>query len=495
MSKDDAWEQVEKKADARYVRVDVDDAKGKKLLHHFIRDNKWGSPAGRIEEGEDPAQAAVRELLERTGYEGVPEDLSPRGIDDGTHVYSVALEKLKQVAKPGERGGYSTKIKLAADKMRTVELSGKVQGVGLRKTVHSKLDELGREGLAVNDARTGKVHMTVPEDVMESVLDAVRVQVKKRGAPEPIVRQVKEKPKLRKTRLSPKQVEDFSTRGGLSRLAARGYAEKLKWLVDRYRLKEEEKGGLVGRLPALARKQVRVQEPIYEGQLSHPEDYFEDGPRPVWAKKAADKTKHVLVTGHSGSGKTTLSKQLAEELGLPLFGLDDDPRWDKLITDPEMDDVARNTPGTPANIRFNKVRKQMVLDALARVKPHVIEGTQIAGSPEVWKDHRLVHVDTPELQVVRQRLGRDRLKPHRAGKMPPGSPMARERARIARVMIAGMRDELAQVAKDPRWERMRAKKASVLDGVIEKKAENPHVTWAQRLLDYRRPTAEALPNV
>ena len=107
-----------------------------------------------------------------------------------------------------------------------------------------------------------------------------------------------------------------------------------------------------------------MQEPIYEGQLSHPEDYFEDGPRPVWAKKAADKAKHVLVTGHSGSGKTTLSKQLAEELGLPLFGLDDDPRWDKLISDREMGDVARNTPGTPANIRFNKVRKQMVLKAM-----------------------------------------------------------------------------------------------------------------------------------
>jgi acylphosphatase len=359
-----------------------------------------------------------------------------------------------------------------ADKMRTVELSGKVQGVGLRKTVHRKLDELGREGLAVNDARTGKVHMTVPEDVMESVLDAVRVQVKERGAPEPIVRQVKEKPKLRKTRLSPKQVEDFSTRGGLSRLAARDYAEKLKWLADRYRLKEEEEGGLVGRLPVLARKQVRIQEPIYEGQLSRPEDYFEDGPRPAWAKKADDKAKHVLVTGHSGSGKTTLSKQLAKKLGLPLFALDDDPRWDEVITGSGMGDVARNTPGTPENTRFKQVRKQMVLDAVARIKPHVIEGTQIAGSPEVWKDHRLVHVDTPELQVVRQRLGRDRLKPRRAGKMPPGSPMARERARVARVLIAGMRDELAQVEKDPRWEGMRAKKASVLDGVIEKKAED-----------------------
>ena len=75
--------------------------------------------------------------------------------------------------------------------------------------------------------------------------------------------------------------------------------------------------------------------------------------------------------------------------------------------------------------------------------------------------------------------------------------MARERARIARVMIAGMRDELAQVAKDPRWERMRAKKASVLDGVIEKKAENP-LNRARRLLeDWTIPTrlVKALPNV
>ena len=93
------------------VRINVNDAQGRRLLHHYLKANNWESPAGNIEGDESPEQAAVRELLERTGYEGIPEDFAYGGVDDDFHVYSVPFEKLKQIAKPGERGGYSTRVK------------------------------------------------------------------------------------------------------------------------------------------------------------------------------------------------------------------------------------------------------------------------------------------------------------------------------------------------------------------------------------------------
>ena len=100
-----------KEAEAKHVKINVEDEAGKKLLHHFIRANEWGEPAGAIEEGEEPRQAAARELLERTGYSVPPEDLQDLGADGKFHNFSALLNQLKMVAKPGERGGYSTEIR------------------------------------------------------------------------------------------------------------------------------------------------------------------------------------------------------------------------------------------------------------------------------------------------------------------------------------------------------------------------------------------------
>ena len=39
------------------------------LVQGFWSKNSWGFPKGKVNEGEDPARCAVREVLEETGYD------------------------------------------------------------------------------------------------------------------------------------------------------------------------------------------------------------------------------------------------------------------------------------------------------------------------------------------------------------------------------------------------------------------------------------------
>jgi mutator protein MutT len=86
---------------------------GKVLLlqrssHHKIQPGTWGIPAGKLEMGETPAQAAVRELQEEAGIVLDPDVMQYRGylyitveyavpLNYRFHVYVVQLQELPDV--------------------------------------------------------------------------------------------------------------------------------------------------------------------------------------------------------------------------------------------------------------------------------------------------------------------------------------------------------------------------------------------------------------
>jgi hypothetical protein len=78
--------------ESKFVRIEVEGG----LQHYYVRDRKWGHPAGRIEPDEIPEQAAHRELIERTGY--AAEKLEPLGKDGNFHVFRAS--KVKKVGPP-----------------------------------------------------------------------------------------------------------------------------------------------------------------------------------------------------------------------------------------------------------------------------------------------------------------------------------------------------------------------------------------------------------
>ena len=160
-------------------------------------------------------------------------------------------------------------------RMRELEISGeKTQGVGLRKTMHQRLEELGREGLAVNDARTGTVRATVPGDLIHDLMDTVNARMREKGQKDIKARGIRGTTRFRKVKVTPEQMEKFVRGQGFDMLGATTPDVQRQWLVDRYRLSDEG-GNLVGRIPELARKQLKAEEPVYEKQLSHPEQYVE----------------------------------------------------------------------------------------------------------------------------------------------------------------------------------------------------------------------------
>jgi len=96
-----------------YVKIRIENKDGKVLEHHYVRKSEWGLPAGRIEESEAPKDAAVRELLERTGFSIEKNKLSDAGMDGDFHLFTGREQDAAEVAKPGEKGGYLTSIRWA----------------------------------------------------------------------------------------------------------------------------------------------------------------------------------------------------------------------------------------------------------------------------------------------------------------------------------------------------------------------------------------------
>jgi len=152
--------------------------------------------------------------------------------------------------------------------------------MGVRKTIHQKLDGLGRQGIAVNDARTGKVHATLPADVADDVLEAVRARLRAERAPDMEVEETRARP-LKPVRMRTEDLLQLVDRQGLTRtkekMEAAGEKDEAvkefkKYLMPRYQLREEG-DDLVGFLPVLARKQLEGREPMYKQQLEPNNDF------------------------------------------------------------------------------------------------------------------------------------------------------------------------------------------------------------------------------
>jgi len=95
----------------RYVKIIIEDENQKILKHHYIRENKWDVPAGKIEVGETVLKGAIRELIERTGYIIEDANLQTMPKEEKFFVFKGNKKDLVQVARPGEKGGYITEIR------------------------------------------------------------------------------------------------------------------------------------------------------------------------------------------------------------------------------------------------------------------------------------------------------------------------------------------------------------------------------------------------
>jgi RNA polymerase Rpb2, domain 3 len=121
---------------------------------------------------------------------------------------------------------------------------------------------------------------------------------------------------------------------------------------------------------------------------------------------------HELVFGPSGAGKTTKANQLAEETGLPIFRIDDEPEWKPFV---EANDYNRDAEGrlihviegTPTNKEWKALMRKLAERALARKEPHIIEGTHLMTlTPDELRGHNL-HLVNPLLETVKaQRVAR-----------------------------------------------------------------------------------------
>ena len=152
--------------------------------------------------------------------------------------------------------------------------------------------------MAYNDARSGGVFATIDSD--EARRKEVIAKLTEYMSQNPKVKHwamtEKRKPeKLQNVALDDNALKQMFDRQGvhlLHRLGARpGAAYRRHWVSKRYRLQEDPKTrALTGNVPSLAYKQLMGLEPIYHGQIAHPESFAQQ----YWAKsrfKPVDTTR------------------------------------------------------------------------------------------------------------------------------------------------------------------------------------------------------------
>lgn len=97
--------------DEQYVKINITNDSDEQLHTHYLKKGEYGLPAGRIESGESAREAAARELLERTGYRIDEQDLNEIGKKGDFLLFAADASDAKQIAAPGEAGGYETDVK------------------------------------------------------------------------------------------------------------------------------------------------------------------------------------------------------------------------------------------------------------------------------------------------------------------------------------------------------------------------------------------------
>jgi len=195
---------------------------------------------------------------------------------------------------------------------KTYRLTGDVQQVGLRKTLHKLLDEAGIPGVAYNDARSRQVMATIGADRKRSkeVLEKIRQYLadNPEASGEFDYEEEKEEQPLYNYTFTPEDLAAAYGKQGMTILQARPTQEQVDWARKRFRLSQDG-DQISGTLPQHAIDQLKGYEPIYPQQIDQPEEYGPmDFSRP---KEAYDENAHVatvavdldgtLATHHKGN--------------------------------------------------------------------------------------------------------------------------------------------------------------------------------------------------
>lgn len=122
-----------------------DEARGVLLLwrHRFITDTwGWEVPAGRLDPGETPAEAAARETLEETGWRPGPltrlGDYFPNnGTSDG-HFHLFLADGAQHEGEPADASEAERVEWLPVDEVRALALGGGIRdGLSLTAVLHA----------------------------------------------------------------------------------------------------------------------------------------------------------------------------------------------------------------------------------------------------------------------------------------------------------------------------------------------------------------------
>lgn len=288
---------------------------------------------GGVDPGEtDYGEVAARELQEETGWKS--KNIRPAGLDpivydwdqdnklsdkqkerrkdfrgERTHFYMGDVyekedpidpsnyEKIK-FRRPGTllklielanqpniyQDSHKTLLNRLVNKQAAVyQLEGNVQGVGLRKTLHSLLDELKHPGVAVNNARTDQVNAVIPgnKKKQEKILALLRERLqdpnRHKVIQEGVDYNIKPLPireKLHQIAFTDRDIKNFTDKQRFDVMAREPLEAQRQWFMERYRLTPDAAGALTGKVPHLAKQQLFEGEPVYSGQL-----------KPDWIKR------------------------------------------------------------------------------------------------------------------------------------------------------------------------------------------------------------------